>query len=908
MLLRRAISGAVLAVLLAPFDQIALAQNADGSHTPESYGHWIVDSFNTIQRAFYDAETQQQYDDVWKRSIALNDDVDPWADFMGDEISYWYPDLLMARLGVRLKRFEDAAAAAAPMWVGLDSDLHRFSEARVEAGFLLSRALYGLRRYAEAETALRAYLALTAHPDVTPSAQQVFEADYMLAQTSVRTNAPDAAEIRKRLLDGFLDRKGASPNLYLMLWETDLTTRRAQDISGKGLLEDARHVAGFMAAQPDLDFDRFGDLYGQVARIFADHGEFEQSIEMLEARLAYLSALPRRTSDYFFALQNLAGLRNMQEDFAGAMALAQTAIAELDTLTHGDDEEFATVRSALEETVYAAAARLGNTPLSQQALQRAYAAARITKSANDPEVIEMAAKMDRDMIDPDTFVYAGELSLEQPEDLDLSETGQSVISAFFAGDYADTGRQLEQLADGSAGQGVPPGLIAINRAFYHALLGEVGPAADQLRVARQVIRRPAMGVDHATELRANSIAPDLAEALLYSYSRDWKAELAMDPLDRLEQRTDLDPLTRAAIRMMRANALWNMGDNAAAWQVYASHKADDFALVDASPWGTLLGIGLLNLALVLDDLEHARSFGALFSEQMEAAPDRGLALVSAQMFALNADPDAMLGDHGFQTMAFHLRSLGFYLPDEHQWGIAARVAYASALTQRGNFEASADVYAQAIKSYRKSPWHRADAAAIIEVSQAWNQWSAGNIAVAQTMLAQTYSALDLDTWSGQFWSAVVYGHAYSLLFQGRHATALEVLDNAIAHSAAMARLSPAGVAELHQLRGSALSQMQRSDDARVAFDASIDAIPYDDYQSGLTMAQALYMRAAYLFDVADYRQAYTDMTKSNGLWFDRYESQSGDVTRNAMTDRRRALDQAVYGWVLAQQLQGIERE
>ncbi|UOA30166.1 hypothetical protein DSM107133_04929 (plasmid) [Pseudosulfitobacter sp. DSM 107133] len=887
---RSCILALVLAVGLAP---AAVAQD----HTPDSYAEWILKRSKAIQDAFYGGRRAE----AMAAAEALNTEVDKYADFMGDHKGFWVPDLLVTRLAIRLRYYEQAAEVAAPMVTALDTPAEHGGAMRVEAMLLLGQALYYLKDYTAAEAVLRSFVSLGLEPGTHVDGKDITEASYLLAQAATRALAPDAAEIRRDLLDGFLDRPGGTDGLYLRLWLLDFQARRSNETHAPGLLDDARLVADFMKTSDEGDMAEYQLLYGMLGRIFADNKDFDRAIPILQARMDHMRAHAPGSREYFWASQNLAGIRNLQHDFPAALRTAQAALRELDAVPGGQDEEFAPVRSALEQVIWIAALQMGEALIAQEALERAYVAVRQTRSANNPAAQELAAEMDKALVDPARFVYAGELGLDRPGELFLTADGADVISAFLAGRYALISQVL---ARADAAKEVPTAIVALNRAFLAAMLGDVGEGQAQLARARK-----AAAEEEEDQLAADAWEPDFAEALLMLYARIYDVDQALPPLARLEARDDLPDMIQANVRMLRATQSFYAGDIAAAAQVYFDHADADFARVTTEPWGVVLGLGLLNMALELDDLERARTFVVAFSEQLEATPDRGLALVSTQMFALNADPDAMLTERGFQTMAFHLRSLASMLPEEHQWSIAARFAYASALSQRGEVAEAAELTRGALESYRKSPWHQEGTAAFLSVSYGWLVWGSGNPELAQSIISQAYHARDPETWGPAYWAEVCQAQAFARTFQGRLDEARTVIEEALGQTEMMARLTPPNTMRLRLQYADILAQLGESEQAAVAFDSAVAAVPYPEYKGGQTMTEALRKRATFHHNQSQPQAAYADIAQSNALWFDRYDRYATDgaqVARQPFEDRARAVDEAVFGWVLSQSLAEIQ--
>ncbi|KEJ94347.1 hypothetical protein SAMN05444149_11364 [Pseudosulfitobacter pseudonitzschiae] len=888
----------ILALVLAPVLVLgsasgALAQN----HTPDSYAEWILKQSNDIQDAYFRGSKDQ----AMAAADALNAEVDKYADFMGDHKGFWLPDLLVARLATDRGDYKHAADVAAPMVTALDTPAEHGGAMRVEALLLLGQALYFTDDYTAAEPVLRSFVTLGQEPGTQVDPEDVTEAAYLLAQAATRAFAPDAAQIRRDVLDGFTERPGGHDGLYLRLWLLDFQARRTGATDDAQLLADARHVAAFMETSDEGDMAEYQLLYGMLGRIFADNADFDRAVPLLQARMDYMRAQAPGTPEYFWAAQNLAGIRNLQGDFPAAISTAQAALGEMDALPNGQGDDFAPVRSTLEQVIWVAADQMGEALIAQEALERAYVAVRQTRSANNPAAQELATKMDKALVDPARFVYAAELGLDRPGEIFVTADGDDVVSAVLAGRYA----LISQVLDRAEAKGeLPTAMAALNRAYIAALLGDVGEGQAQLARVRAAL---ADGQHEGVE--ADPWQPDFAEALLMLFARIYDPDLALAPLARLEARDDLPEIIQANVRMLRATQSFYGHDMSAARKVYLDNADADFARVTTEPWGVILGLGLLNLALELDDLDRARAFVDSYSKQLEATPDRALALVSTQMFALNADPDAMLTERGFQTMAFHLRSLASMLPEEHQWSVAARFAYASALARRGDRIEAAELTRAALESYRRSPWHQEGTAAFLSVSYGWLVWGNGNPELAQSIIAQAYASRDPATWGPLYWAEVCFAQAFVRSYQGRLDEARSVIEEALGETAMMARLTPANATRLHTQHADILAQMGLSDLAADAYDRAVAVLPYPEYQGGQTMAETLRKRAVFFHDQAQPQAAYLDMAESNALWFDRYDryaSSGADVARQPAEDRLRAVDEAVFGWVLSQSLAEVQ--
>lgn len=889
--MRRLAHAAAIALAFGPGPLLA-----QSDHTPDSYGTWINEQFRAIAQRFYAGEREAAY----AEARALDAETSAYVDWMGDDERIWYPDLLVARLAYSLNRYDEVARAAAPVVTALDRPGARLGFARMEAMYRLSLALYHAEAYAQAEPVMRAFL--TQSDTAEAEAREVWKTEtaYMLAITLTRNGAADAQKMRQSLISDFLDREGATDGLYLRLWQIDLQDRRRDGKQSDRLLQDARKVADFIEASDEGEMAEYNELYATLARIFADHEDFARALPILNARMGWMRAAAPGSEDYFWSAQNLAGIHNLRRDYPAALNRANEALGELDVHPQGRSDAFANVRSSLEQVIYVAASQLGEMRISQEALQRAYVATRQTNPANNSEAMLLGRSIQAAFVDPTVFPYAAELGLDRQLDLTLTEYGEGVISLFFAGRY----RQLRTILLRAENQtDLDQTMVALNRAFFHALMGEIGPGEEALAKVRAAQRRPVPGA----LLPADSFAPDLAEALLYTFSRNWRPGKADSALARLERRQDLNETTIAVVKLLRATQADNRGDKATAQRLYSELTEGEQSAGGTDAWGVIMGMGLLNLALVLDDLDRARDFVPRFSEQLEATGEHGLALVSTQMFALNADPEAMLTERSFQTMAFHIRALSAMLPDEHQWVVAAKVAFANGLGQRGEWDAAATLMGKALDSHRASPWHRREIAGFIRILQAWMLWNGGQPDLAQSMIAQVYETREGLDWTPFYWTEMIFAQTFSLSWRNQLDAARTVMDEALAKRAMIARLYPPEATRLYTMNGELWSRMERPVEAQAAFDAAVAAIPYDGFAGGAPLANTLRQRAFFLSGQGQTAAAYTDMARSNGLWFDFYERSatgSNEVARNTTFDRTRAVEEARLGWAFAQELKG----
>lgn len=864
--------------------------------TPDEYADYLRETIRSLLTSYYDGET----DAALEQAIALDAEVDQYEDFMEGHPAFWWPDIVVARLLHEEKRHADVIDKVAPLIAEFDASDPRHTSVRFEALMRLGRGLFLDGRYAAAETVLRQYMRDVAGVDPDAGVDPKWETmvGYMLARTATGLGAADAGALRAAFLTDFWDRAGADEFMYLYMTYSDLNARNAAEPPDADVLPDARAILDYLTASDTATMDRYQDLYGLVTRILSEHGDYAAALPLAEARLAFLTRTDPEGADRFWAWQNLAGLHRNRGAYAQSISIAQDALDAIAALTPDPDgaTPMPRQRGALHAVMGAAAYFMDSPEMYQRALQDSYVAYREILPPSDETVQGIGARIERKYVDPTTFQYATELGVADSGSIQITADAHGVIAFVWAGRARRVDVLLKQL-EGS--NDIPPVVVAINRVWYHALMGEVDKGLSTLRTVRQMARN-----DPSGPVPPNGYGIDLAEALLMNYARLHSRPGVGNALARLERRTDLPPLEAAIVRMLRMNLLANANEFSQAQVLYDQYFDADRGLVDTSAMGTTLGLGLLNVALELRDLPKARDVFSDLEVVFEGV-DHRLARTVSQLFMLNADGAAIATEEGFVQLAFLLRDLRQMLPDSHQWSVASRVAYAGALGPRGEYQSAVDIYVQALKDYRESPAHRADVAGFLQTEMAMLRWQMGQTDVATTIAAQVASDIDLDTWRGSYWVRIAAIYVFALREGWRLDEAAAFLNEAALNTRAIDRLDPGLRMEWHTMVGDIAFMQDRAEDATAAYDLAVAALPFDELDDGMPMANVL-MRRAYNHQYwGRLNAAFDDIKRGNRLWFDRYDliaAGENDVTRMAEHDFFRILAEAEIGWDFAQEL------
>ncbi|MEM6728561.1 MAG: hypothetical protein AAF618_08675, partial [Pseudomonadota bacterium] len=809
----------------------------------------------------------------------------------------YLPPLMRARIFLETERYAEAATAAAPVVVAMDQPAFLSDELRIEALHVLTEALAYGDNFAQAEPVARGFVhAVETH--LGPEVRDYWIRDALVLRAWIIsvTGASDAKAVRAALLARYSDLPGATREEYFELWNLDLRARREDGTQDPALLADARYVYEGLEAWDGKDPEAFHETYRMLGLIFADNADYARAEPIIARHAALLAERAPGSVTHFWTRQNLVAIRDLSGDHVSALRTARLALADLDALPGGGGKDYAEVRSALERAVYSASLSEGDAITAGAALQRAYIAAREVFSANHPLAQELAGYIDPAYVDPVSFPYAAEVGLDAARDMALTEFGEGVIAAFFDGNFAFAQEALRQAA---MLEKAPPEMIALNRAFLHALLGETEAGLAALAEARAILRQPG----GSAVIPANSAAPDLAEAMLWIVGRNWQPEQADAALERLERRQDLTPIHASYVQILRATQAVNADFPARSQRIYDEAAARHYSLAGITPYGMLMGLGIFNIGLELGDYRRTRPFGQAYRAELQAAGGRALALAALDIFELNDDAGLVQDDAGLDRMAFRIAALSRLLPAEHQWTVAIRVRLAFSLAARGDYLASARAIFEAVELYRQSPEHRSDVVASLQVDAAYSLWSAGQPELAQTIIAEAWAARDPEGWQPSYFARVAGGQSYALRVTGALEEALAVTQGLISNARVHTRMDPISKQAIWLNHGQTLADMRRFDEALTAFDTALAALPNLEVDGGQPAALILFERARIHRMKGEVEEGFASAMAAASYHFDRYDS-AGDASRNADVDVWRAIQAARAGWDFHRAVEG----
>ncbi|MCV6587376.1 MAG: hypothetical protein OIF47_17750, partial [Marinibacterium sp.] len=587
-----------------------------------------------------------------------------------------------------------------------------------------------------------------------------------------------------------------------------------------------------------------------------------------------------------------------QKKYTRVLQDSQLILAQLE----GKDDSYARVSSFLWRHLGLAARRLDDMALFHDAVQRSYVEIRRIRSANHADALKVRKLLNIDAIDPDTFPHAEELgvSLRDRGKLTLTADGRAVLQEYLDGRALSIGRKLQSFAKANE----TSALGHLNLGLYHALMGEITPAETAIATARQLART------HPTKaLPADAPWFDLYLALTYVWAREWTPQQALPPLDRLSARDDLTEAQLRLTSLMRMQVAFVQDRFDTTRQIYRADWLDYDPRADTSPWGLVLTLGVVPIAFDIsrdigDDLrpKAIKAVGAAGSPKLAAA--------MLPVLLGGSDPGYSFVERNFQSLAYHVQALSRMLPPEHELNAIAKLTYAYGLWNRGQLDEALGMFTQAIRTYKSSPWHRPDAVGFLEVLQAQVYIQKGDGDLARAIIAQTYAAMDPDTYRPTYWREIFTAHVFRLLSAGEVEQALAVSQSVVDRPDLAARLSPFDLANFYVTHASALQFNYRFEEAITWLDRARAAIPSADYKAGGPLMFVLEARAYTSYDMGDMEGAYRAMAAASDIYFRAVEEAaargSADSPRNPEREKMLVMDQAHYAWALAQQLQAAE--
>lgn len=870
--------------------------------TPESYAKTIRSRGADILGQLNDGQQRAALD----AARALNAEVDQYVSFMDTHPDTWAPDLILGQIYHRTGNYDDVLNQLAPVLQNTDAGNPRHTRLRTESRYWLGISLYRMGRHNEAGPMLRRYLADADQFGLTqvfPAARDTY-ARVVLSFSASFIGAPDAGAIRRDTLNGYMQRPGAKADHFLELAAEDLRIRLRADVMDAALVSDADTLVASLAEHISDYPDLVHEIYLWVSDVYQRAGQIESTLDYARAAHSYFEASAPGTVLHMRAAVSVAKMLNLSEAPQDALEMIQTTLRTLDEMPPAmrGSEDFMILRARLHEVATGAASLLGDRALYQEQLRAAYAAFRAVLPASHIRLQSMVGYIDPQAAARAGFAYMDELTYGGAANITPTPDGAEVLSLVLAGERG----AVERLFRTDAYLKHPQqALVKLNKVWFHALMGDVDEGRALLKELRQIAR-----VTPDAGLPANDVNIDLAEATLMLYARDHARSGKADALVRLERRTSLSDRQRAFVRMLRMTYLINETDFAPAQLLFDRHGSADSAYIDASPMGTLLGLGHLNIALLLGDLTTGRALTTRLTPLFDNAPDRAMARMLVDLYNSNVDPAYLATEEGFVALTFLLRDLQKVVPLRHQWNVVVHTIQSYALADRGLHSEAQEVMETALAHYRKAPEHRADAAGFMQSQAAFFVAGQGQTELANSLYETIWDTVDLDTWRGNLWVSVAVLHIYALRDAGRYDQAVKVVDQIAANPRAAAGLLPREAAMLHTAEAELAYFMGEVERAQAAYDRAIAVLPFDTYADGTPMADAL-MRRSFFYDYhGKISEAFADISRSNELYFDRVEdlqSNGEDVLRFEEVDRFRIGFEASVAWKFAQSLKASDR-
>ena len=825
-------------------------------------------------------------DGAYRALDGVRDDIAPYHDFLDGHTAIWWPDLVSARLKRRDKNYATVEALALPIVQALDNETHRSGETRMEALLLLTTALYFQSKYEEAVVIVRGML-LDAPEDLKPRWR--LHAELYQAIAATRSKAPEAAVMRAALLDGYMDRETAKVGDYLYLWRLDLQARRGAKADKTALVRDARAVLEFIRTDEAALKRNNEKLEAMLARIFAENKDFKRAEPILRARLAEMET---GTTEYYWAWQNVLAMNYLQKKYTLVLRDTRPLLEELE----GKDDTYARVTSFLYRFLALSARATGDDALFHDAIQRSYVEIRRIRSANHSDALKVRSRISIAAIDPETYPYAAELGVERREagKLTIQPNGSSVLEEFFAGRGMSVGPKLERYARDNENSTI----AQLNLGLHYALMGQIGPSEDAIAKARGLARQASGG-----PVPANSPWFDIILTVNYVWGRDWKPEKARDPLERLRARTDLSADQKRTVSILNLLLQRHMDNFAEAQRIVRQELADYDPSTETTTWGLFRA-----LSVVFPMFEVSQADAEAIIPKVRAAVENAgsprLAALLLPVFRATADPYYLTSEQNFQALAYQVQGMSRMLPPEHMSIVVGKISYANALRSRGQMDDALHLMTQAARTYRLSPWHRADVNGFLDIQQAILHFELGNTELAQAMIAESFAALDRATYRPLYWREILTTYVDSLQIAGRSEDALQVTTAVLEDPGHAAGLSPFDLMELMKTHAVLLANTGNTTEALNWLERARAVLPSEEYKGGFPMIRVLEQTALVHYNLDDFEAAYRAQATANDLYFRGFEAISSDtadrVARNREFELIRVINEASYAWNFAQ--------
>lgn len=853
--------------------------------TPESYGLWISKKMGEIRRQYKDGNKEE----ALQAAFALNEEVDPYRDFMEDMHAYWWPDLMIARLGIAMKKYELVIKYAAPAVVAMDQDRHIGNNTRVELLMHLARALFRLKRYDEAEPVLRTLKVEIGYENAQAKPLWHTRLVYLMAVTATVNKADDARALRKQALEGYLEREGATEWRYLDIWQSDLRQRYGNRPVDRALLEDARLVHDYLTSEYSGNAETHPLLLNILGRIFAMNKDYDRASVIMRGQVENLQFSKPMSREYFFAVQNLAAL----EIFMNDLETAQERILDaLDLVIAVDRDEYGLAISGLESALSTIARKLDQPELEQLALQRAYIAARRQVPANHAKAKKIRAKLDTSKLDPASFPYTAELGVETIETIELTLDGSSVLEWFFAGRYVQLENALKRVAREKTYDDV---VINANLAVYYTLVTEPKRALDYVHKAKETLPPDAPA--------GHRIVLDLIELEILTAHFAVKGEEIDALLAGMPDFTKDGKMVGALQALFTLRRALESGNRAKTTALLAEHDTLLAEHANATPWGMMVGLLQIEPRFSYGDEKRALEMFDSFVSSIRSAGRYPLTEILADVVRTGYQADVLRKEEEFQKLGMQLRVLELMVPPKQGGYLSARINYAAGLEWRGRFTEAADQIDKVIDTYRTIPGFLPQNVGQLQITRARYLWQAGQQDVAFTMIAQVYATARYSDWSIHTKAYVLNTHLNSLATQERYEDVVSVMEDTLVAQEFDTFDNASKVNVLLHL-ADALIALEKLPEAREAIDRAIAAVPWPGFLGGSLLSHALMKRSYWGYEAEERELSYQDVKRANELWFDRRDAliaaSEGDVIYDASWDRWRVGEHVVSAWRLTE--------
>lgn len=831
------------------------------------------------------------------------------AEFDG-MLEQFLPNFAFARYYREKRDFEQVIDFAGPVAAGLDVPAYRDRPERIEATMLFGEALSESGQLVAAEPILRrAVRESMGRADLTRvHARAVFA----LAENLSRLDRSDAWLYRREAFSVF-DQGGPIEDFEIAyLRYIDLRERREVG-ADKGELAQEGFDFWDYAKDADLgEVDR--TFYASfVGMLLAEGGFLEESLEMNAVRQAFLEQDGPLDNRYLVNGQRRSATLISLGRYDEAITSLQNLIRVAEEMPGADPAYLSYFYRDLGFTYR----YKGYEGVAQIQFRKAYEVMRSVRPQNAPELLSLAAQIDPDAVDIDTFTYAVELGmvpaplagLEGAPAFEPDADGAAVLGAFLSGDYTALGRALDAYAATLEEEGAEPGVdFILNRALYHALMGDYQQAQSMLDEVTVLLSDP------GNAGKVSPALPHLVTLINVSWSTSHRLEDAAAPLAALAaMEYDLTPAERSLYMTFKVSTRYILGERSVMpamlrdWMGYRRASGP----WEPRPWDAFAAMLLSEMAYFALPLDEADELYDMASEMLDAYPDYRFARSYAEFVRyLNGGIFAQ-SDAGMVEMGALVKTLETMVPANHVLNAATQFGYARTLQEAERYDEALALLREATETYRGNRYARSDIMGFFQANQAQMHMIMGQKRLAVTMAREAYDTYDFSSPRVDYAESVIYVYARALQDWGEPALVVELLERHIADERLMSNLVPELQIELYNLLGYNLISLGRIDEARAAYVHSEQLVPKGATNSDTVLSSVLFERGMMEWSAGNLREGYDAVARSNVLyqdWRKMTESVIGAQVATRQIDIDRVDVEALLAWDYAQELIGKGQE